>query len=264
MNVLLNVEPVTSSYNLRGLRQLYDTIESHVRGLQSLGVSRDSYGSLLSSVLLSMSKLLQELRLILSRELGSDDWKLDCVMQLLETEVQARERASSNTAIMQAPKKPPRSPSTATDATLVAGSTDMKPACYFCGQSHYSIACSVVTSIEERKHILQENGRCFVCLKRGHIVRNCRSKSKCSTCNGRHHRSLCQKATSDTTTTSPVTTSANNPSVSTVTNSQMNPAAPVFSPTTQTSSLWTLTSEAVLLQTAQASVFNPDDLQRTK
>ena len=44
----------------------------------------------------------------------------------------------------------------------------------------------------------------------------------------------------------------------------MNPAAPVFSPTTQTSSLWTHTSEAVLLQTAQASVFNPDDPQRTK
>ena len=262
MDVLLNVEPVTSSYNLRGLRQLYDTIESHVRGLQSLGVSSDSYGSLLSSVLLS--KLPQELRLILSRELGSDDWKLDRVMQLLETEVQARERASSNTAITQAPKNPPRSPSTAIAATLVAGSTDMKPACYFCGQSHYSIACSVVTSIEERRRILRENGRCFVCLKRGHIVRNCRSRLKCSTCNGRHHRSLCQKAASDTTTTSPVTTSANNPSASTVTNSQMNPAAPVFSPTTQTSSLWTHTSEAVLLQTAQASVFNPDDPQRTK
>ena len=100
MDVLLNVEPVTSSYNLRGLRQLYDTVESHVRGLQSLGVSSDSYGSLLSSFLLS--KLPPELRLILSRELGSNDWKLDHVMQFLETEVQARERASSNTATTQA------------------------------------------------------------------------------------------------------------------------------------------------------------------
>ena len=41
-----------------------------------------------------------------------------------------------------------------------------------------------------------------MCLKRGHIVRNCQSKSKCSTCSSRHHRSLCQKAASDTTTTS--------------------------------------------------------------
>ena len=95
-------------------------------------------------------------------------------------------------------------------------------------------------------------------------MRNCRSKSRCSTCNGRHHRSLCQNAASDTTTTPPVTTSVNNPSTSTVTNSQMNPAAPVFSPTTQTSSMWTNTNEAVLLQTAQAFVFNPDDPQRTK
>ena len=30
MDLLSNVEPVTSSYNLKGLRQLYDTAESHV------------------------------------------------------------------------------------------------------------------------------------------------------------------------------------------------------------------------------------------
>ena len=127
MDILLNVEPVTSSYNLRGLRQLYDTVESHVRGLQSLGVSSDSYGSLLSSVLLK--KLPQELKLIISRELGSGDWKLDRIMQLLETEVQARERASNNGTAPQPPKKFPKIPSTPTAAALVAGSSDVKPAC---------------------------------------------------------------------------------------------------------------------------------------
>ena len=38
MDVLLNIESVTSDSNLRALRQLYDTIESQVRGLKSLGV----------------------------------------------------------------------------------------------------------------------------------------------------------------------------------------------------------------------------------
>ena len=93
MDILLNVDPVTSSYNLKGLRQLYDKIESQVRGLKSIGVSADSYGSLLSSVLLN--KLPQELRLILSRRVGDDEWKLDRLMKLLEEEVQARERASA-------------------------------------------------------------------------------------------------------------------------------------------------------------------------
>ena len=89
MDILLNVEPVTLYYNLRGLRQLYDTVESNIPGLQSLGVSSDSYGSLLSSVLLN--KLPQELKLIISRELESGDCNLDRIMQLLETEVQARQ-----------------------------------------------------------------------------------------------------------------------------------------------------------------------------
>ena len=107
-------------------------------------MSSDSYGSLLSPV--HLSKLPQELKLIISRELGSGDWKLDHILQLLETEVQARERASSNGAALQAPKKLPKIPSTPTAAALVASSTDMKHACYFCGQPHYSSVCSVVTS----------------------------------------------------------------------------------------------------------------------
>ena len=52
MDVLLNVEPVTSPQNVKGLRHLYDLVESHVRSLKSLGVTSDSYGSLLSPVLL--------------------------------------------------------------------------------------------------------------------------------------------------------------------------------------------------------------------
>ena len=53
MDILLNVEAVASQHDLKGLRHLYDLIESHVRALKSLGVSSDSYGALLSSVLLS-------------------------------------------------------------------------------------------------------------------------------------------------------------------------------------------------------------------
>ena len=84
MDMLLNIESITSDCNLKGLRQLYYIVESHVRGLKSLGVSADSYRSLPSSVLLN--KLPQELRLIIS----SDDWELDRLMKLLEKEVQAR------------------------------------------------------------------------------------------------------------------------------------------------------------------------------
>ena len=66
MDILLNVEAVTSQHNLKGLRHIYDLIESHVQSLKSLGVSPDSYGTLLLSVLLN--KLPLEIQLIASRK----------------------------------------------------------------------------------------------------------------------------------------------------------------------------------------------------
>ena len=79
MDILLNASPVASPNELKGLRHLYDQIESHVRGLKSLGVASESYGSLLSSVLLN--KLPRELRLIISRKTTDDTWNLDHLMK---------------------------------------------------------------------------------------------------------------------------------------------------------------------------------------
>ena len=59
MKTLLNISSVKSGLNIQALRQLHDLIESQIRSLKSLGVSSSSYGSLLSSVV--MSKLPQDL-----------------------------------------------------------------------------------------------------------------------------------------------------------------------------------------------------------
>ena len=40
MDALLNVDAVTSQYNLEGLRHLYDSVELQVQGLKALGVPR--------------------------------------------------------------------------------------------------------------------------------------------------------------------------------------------------------------------------------
>ena len=53
MDILLNLEPVTSSRNTNTLRHLYDKVETQVRCLRSLGVTPSSYGSVLASVLMS-------------------------------------------------------------------------------------------------------------------------------------------------------------------------------------------------------------------
>ena len=91
MEILLNINSVNSSQNIEKLRQLYDTLESHVRSLKSLGVPSSSYGSLLSSII--MNKLPQDLRLVVSREIKDDEWQLDRIFLVLENELEARERA---------------------------------------------------------------------------------------------------------------------------------------------------------------------------
>ena len=93
MDILLNASPVASPNDIKGLCHLHDQVESHVWGLQSLGVAPESYGSLLSSVLLN--KLPQELQLIISRKITDDTWSLDHLTKELEQELEARERAAT-------------------------------------------------------------------------------------------------------------------------------------------------------------------------
>ena len=92
MDDFINMAHVYSSYDLRGLRQLYDLVEVHVRALKALGVPSEFYGSLLSSVL--MNKVPQEVRLIISREVRGRGWELDPLLAVMHQELEARERAT--------------------------------------------------------------------------------------------------------------------------------------------------------------------------
>ena len=91
MEALMSIEAVTSNSNLPALRHLYDTLETHIRGLQSLGIPQSSYGALLSPVLLT--KLPQETRLILSRKVANDQWEFGPILEALLAEIEAREKA---------------------------------------------------------------------------------------------------------------------------------------------------------------------------
>lgn len=126
MDILLNASPVASQNNLKGLCHLYNQIESHVRRLKSLEVALESYGSLLSLVLLN--KLPQELRLIISRKTKDDSWSLDHLMKELEQELEARERAATSSTSHNQPGKQVRDQHTA--AALLSGAS--KLCCSYC------------------------------------------------------------------------------------------------------------------------------------
>ena len=74
------------------MASLYDRVE-YVRGLRALGVMPESYGSLLSSVL--VKKLPQELPLIVSRQISDDVRNMDDLMKSLEEELKSRERTAA-------------------------------------------------------------------------------------------------------------------------------------------------------------------------
>ena len=62
----------------------------------------------------------------------------------------------------------------------------------YCKGEQYSASCETITGVPARKEALKKEGRCFVCLARGHRAAQCRSSKKCCKCSHRHHQSLCE------------------------------------------------------------------------
>ena len=232
MDALLRLTAVTSHHDVKGLRRLCDTTEANVRGLKALEVDAESYGSLMVPIL--MSKLPPEIRLIVSRSLKSEKWDFNDVMQIVEQEVDARERSFASTQQAQQPPKQPPLHGTAT--ALATESAKIK--CAFCDQDHRSQSCLLVTDVGARKEALQISGRCYLCLRKGHLSRYCRSSAVCGKCCGRHHSSIC--ASSNPSANEP--SNPNNPQTS---NQQQESHPP-----RQTSAMYVDAQTPILLQTA--------------
>ena len=73
MEALLNV-PAPSN-NLISLQSFYDTVQSHMRSLSTLGKTSDSYGTLLSSVILG--KLSSDTKTRMARDHYDTEWTVE-------------------------------------------------------------------------------------------------------------------------------------------------------------------------------------------
>ena len=90
MNKLLNLEGTHRFSNIKELRILYDTIETQVRCLNSMGLQAKNYGSMLIPVI--MTKLPQEIKLIITRQFGKDIWDIDLILNAFKNELEIREK----------------------------------------------------------------------------------------------------------------------------------------------------------------------------
>ena len=50
--------------------------------------------------------------------------------------------------------------------------------CIFCKGDHYNDECDKYVALSDRKKKLSQQGRCFICLKVGHVVKNCPNSQK--------------------------------------------------------------------------------------
>ena len=174
MESLLKLPRVNFVSDIKRVRMVYDHIEIKIRSLQALGIKAESYGSLLIPVV--MEKIPEEFRLVISRKMKSDTWDVNELIEAFKEELEAREKSrfvgGSGNVVEKPWLKPkiPRDPITAAALFLPERG---QANCYFCNHpGHRSFNCTSVTDPEKRKEILKKKGRCFVCLRRGHVS-NC-------------------------------------------------------------------------------------------
>ncbi|GBN01000.1 hypothetical protein AVEN_260942-1 [Araneus ventricosus] len=208
MNKLLITESVKSASNVTALRKMYDELQIQVRSLESLGVAADTYGSLLCPIVLQ--KIPEEVNLQYNRQRKLNElFDINDLLNFLRKEIECRETSillgnqrnyvleasvrkpfnSSNYADTKLPYSPKRNVSTA--ATLIA--TTERQNCIFCSEIHKDYECPLSSS--ERKGVLINQGRCFVCLGRRHTAKFCWKRNQlCRNCNKSHNSLICDSS----------------------------------------------------------------------
>ena len=86
----MNLANVHSVRDVTNLRKLVDGIDINVRSLKSLGLELKEYGALLNPLV--MGKLPEDIRLVVTKEMNGKEWQLSTVLEILKSELGAREQ----------------------------------------------------------------------------------------------------------------------------------------------------------------------------
>ena len=90
MEALTKIPKITSIHEVKRLRNKCDTVESHIRSLESfLEISLEMYGCFLTPLI--MQKLPEEFKVAITGNLTSETWVLKDIMSEFQRELQLRE-----------------------------------------------------------------------------------------------------------------------------------------------------------------------------
>lgn len=177
------------------LCELYDSLETQVRALESLDIVSDQYAALLlplieSCIPIDILKVWQRSNTDHSASLKS---QMDALMKFLRTEVEAEERVAMATsgALISGKSNQNHSGRSATAADLA--NLSIKDKCVFCQACHKVADCQKAASmsLDEKRAVLKQARACFGCAMLNHPARRCRAKCACG---GRHIGLLCPKS----------------------------------------------------------------------
>ena len=150
------MQKLQSSENERisDLRAIYDTIMVHNRGLESLGISSDNYGSLVTPVIIS--RMPQDIALQVTRQTSKDVWNVEEIMTTIQQEIEAREVSRKMVGTEKrksVSRQQQHAPSVSTTKSFVArleNSLKNRKAIqwYFCNKGHFSNECKEVTDVK--------------------------------------------------------------------------------------------------------------------
>ena len=195
--------------NPKEMKDLYHTIASNVRSLEALGVNSEQYSIFLVPIVKSklnddfrkeitkkkvkdIVELLQELKVEVDITCSSDQ-----VKQAFEPEVpRHRDQRVQNKPNKAWSNQSYQYQSVSSAQALTANTNTRTKYCIFCPgtQSHWVEECKKAPhkSPEEVKEIVMKENACLGCMRKGHKIKFCRTRSqlKCAKCGSTSHHTL--------------------------------------------------------------------------
>ncbi|XP_011687757.1 PREDICTED: uncharacterized protein LOC105449965 [Wasmannia auropunctata] len=203
------------------LMSIYDKLETHIRALETLGVTTDMCAAMLFPLIESslpeetlrtwqrtMTQLITHADTSVVNLTAKD--RLTSLMTFLGRQVESEERiqmaktcfadditevqVNKDKSKKKAKGDQGRDPDVATAAGLLSVKGTKSQQCLFCGENHDSSICERARNMnmDDKTKIIKDKQGCFKCLRTGHSYKRCRSKEKCPWCGRGHCLLMCR------------------------------------------------------------------------
>jgi len=185
---------------LSSLKFFHDTIETHVRCLQSLGKSPESLDTLLAPMILS--KLHEDTKRNMARGHTSAEWTVLELQAAIRNEIRIFETGQLTSTLSSQQGNPTAAFHTSHQKPHGRREASNKLNCVFCKGNHTALSCEVHKDVPSRVDIIKQQRLCFNCLAH-HRMSQCSSKNRCRKCGNKHHTSICNNPKQNTSETKP-------------------------------------------------------------